>query len=212
MLSDFVPYFIRLYLRKRKIKKKFGKGNRLFTTTIHPSAKLGKDIYLAEDVDVRMDVTIGDHSYCSTGTVLFNGTTLGRFCSIGYHVQIGCPEHPLEFLSTSPSVYRKSRAARHVDWPKDDILTPATIGNDVWIGSSAVVLQGVRIGNGAVVAAGAVVTKDVPDFAVVGGVPAKLIRKRFQPELESKIAESKWWEREISEIEEFSDTIYQSNE
>lgn len=211
MLSDFIPYFIKLYFRKKKTRKLFGDENRLFTTTIHPTVTLGHDIYLAEGVDVRKNVTIGDYSYCSAGTVLFNGTTVGRFCSIGYNVQIGCPEHPLHFFSTSPSVYRKSHAAKHVDWPEDDILEPVTIGNDVWIGSNAVILHGVRIGNGAVVAAGAVVTKDVPDFAVVGGVPAKLIRRRFDPEIEGVIAESKWWEKDISWIESFADTVYAPN-
>lgn len=209
MLSDFIPYFIKLYLRKKKIQKRFGEENRLFTTAIHPTAKLGRDIYLAEGVDVRKDVSIGDHSYCSSGAVLFNGTSIGRFCSIGYNVQIGCPEHPLNFLSTSPAVYRKSAASAYLDWPKDDILDPVVIENDVWIGSNAVILHGVRIGNGAVVAAGAVVTKDVPDFAVVGGVPAKILRKRFDAEAEAKIGESKWWEKEIPEIEAFAKNFYE---
>lgn len=211
MLSDFIPYFIKLYFRKKKIRKLFGSKNRLFTTTIHPTVTLGHDIYLAEGVDVRKNVTIGDYSYCSAGAVLFNGTTIGRFCSIGYNVQIGCPEHPLRFFSTSPSIYRKSKAAKYADWPEDDILEPVVIGNDVWIGSNAVILHGVRIGNGAVVAAAAVVTKDVPNFAVVGGVPAKLIRRRFDPETEGVIAKSKWWEKDISWIESFADMIYAPN-
>ena len=72
------------------------------------------------------------------------------------------------------------------------------IGNDVWIGTGAILLDGVTIGNGAIVAAGAVVNKDVPPYAVVGGVPAKIIKYRFSEEIVKKLEESRWWEKEES--------------
>ena len=169
MLSDIIPQSIKDMRRRYLIKKRFGEKNRISTLNIDFSAKLGKNIYLAKNVDVRRDVEIDDNSYCSPGTILFNGAKIGKYCSIGYNVQVGCPEHPLRFLSTSPTIYRDEKIRRYCDWPKDDIQKPVKIGNDVWVGSNAVILQGVTVADGAVIAAGAVVTKDVAPFSIWGG-------------------------------------------
>lgn len=78
---------------------------------------------------------------------------------------------------------------------------PLDIGDDVWIGDRVTILSGCRrIGRGAVIAAGAVVTRDVPAFAIVGGVPARLIRMRFDPEQIARIENTRWWERDIADI------------
>ena len=158
-----------LYTEKNSEPKKFGKNNRINTVSIHPSANLGEGVYLAENVDIRSDVEIGDFSYCSPGRILFSGTKIGKYCSIGYNVQISCPEHPVHFISTSPVIYRNERISTYCSWPHNDISSPVTVGNDVWIGSNVVILQGTNIGDGAIIAAGAVVTKDVPSFSIVGG-------------------------------------------
>ena len=163
-------------------------------------------------MDLRNRVEIGDNSYCSPGAILFNGTRIGKYCSIGYNVQIGCPEHPVTFLSTSPRIYRDTKASEFIAWPSDDCGSPVTIDNDVWIGSNAIILQGVTIGNGAIVAAGAVVTEDVKPFTIVGGVPARVIRKRFKPELEKDIAKSRWWEMTIEKIENLAEELYSGGE
>jgi acetyltransferase-like isoleucine patch superfamily enzyme len=127
---------------------------------------------------------------------------IGRYCSIGTNVLIGPGEHPLDRISTSVSLYN--------DNPYE-ILTKkdCIIGNDVWIGSHSMILRGVTIGDGAVVGAGTIVTKNIPPFAVVVGVPAKILRYRFDQITINKIIESKWWEydlieakRKICELEE----------
>ena len=186
-----------------------GGNNNICTTKIHPSVNLGNHVYLAERVDVRSNVEIGDYSYCSGGTLVFSDVKIGKYCSIGYNVQIGLPEHPLDHISTSPSVYRNEGLsdAHRANWPLNDFTNPPVIGNDVWIGSNACILQGVHIGDGAVIAAGAVVTKDVDAYAIVGGVPAKLLRYRFKEEQRKRIVASHWWDKDISWLEENYDRI-----
>lgn len=170
---------------------------------------MGLNVYIALEVDIREDVNIGDHSYCNFGTIIFNGTRIGKYCSIGYRVQIGLPEHPLDELSTSPALYRNGELMKihPIEWPKNDFHTPVIIGNDVWIGSNALIMQGTNIGDGAVIAAGAVVTKDVESYAIVGGVPAKLIRYRFDKETRQQLKESAWWDKDVRWIAEHYDEL-----
>ena len=196
----------------RNIEKKFGKNNRINTVCIHPSANLGEGVYLAENVDIRSDVEIGDYSYCSSGTILFSGTKIGKYCSIGYNVQISCPVHPVHFISTSPVIYRNERISTYCPWPHNDILSPVTVGNDVWIGSNVVILQGTNIGDGAIIAAGAVVTKDVPSFSIVGGVPARIIGKRFDQDMQHKIEISEWWQKEKKDVMACIESLCKSEE
>jgi virginiamycin A acetyltransferase len=124
-------------------------------------------------------VEVGFRSYANQSFI--RNARIGRFCSIGRRVSIGAARHSIESLSTHPFV-------------ADTASPPTTIGNDVWIGDNAVILAGVSIGDGAVVGAGAVVTRDVESYAIVGGVPARELRKRFTTELRERLLASKWWE------------------
>ncbi len=122
---------------------------------------------------------------------------IGKFCSIacGAKFLFNCANHTLKSLSTYtfPLFYE--------DWglEKSDVATAwdnkgdIVIGNDVWIGYEAVIMSGVHIGNGAIIAARAVVTKDVPPYTIVGGIPARPIRKRFDEEVIRKLETLKWW-------------------
>ena len=120
---------------------------------------------------------------------------IGSFCSIGDGAYIGGAEHPMDWVSTSPAFENVKNS-----FPKKrfaDLEVPlhkqTTIGNDVWIGHNAVIKQGVTIGDGAVIGSNAVVTKDVPPFAVVGGVPAKVIKFRFSEEQIRFLQKVEWW-------------------
>lgn len=129
---------------------------------------------------------------------------IGKFCSIacGTKFLFNCANHTLKSLSTYtfPLFYEEwglDKADVASAWDnKGDII----IGNDVWIGYEAVIMAGVRIGDGAIVAARAVVTKDVPPYTIVGGVPAREIRKRFEPAVVERLQKMKWWNWSIHRI------------
>lgn len=207
---DFVPTFIKEYWRKAKIESLYKNDNVIYTTSVHPTVKLGKRVYLGVNVDVRENVFIDDYSYCSNGCILFGKTQIGKYYSIGYNAQIGPPEHPIDFISTSPKLYRDKLIKDLCLWPDDDIKEPVVIGNDVWIGSNSVILQGVTVGDGSIIAAGAVVTKNVDSYTIVGGVPAHPIKKRFEDDRIKQLEEYKYWDHDIDDIRKFIIHFYET--
>jgi virginiamycin A acetyltransferase len=141
----------------------------------------------------RFGVEIGAYSYgeCFEPDAFPAGVVVGRYVSIGPGVLVFRRNHPIERLSTHPFFYNFKLGLV----PRDTISSrPLAIGDDSWIGARAIITPGCsRIGLGSVVAAGAVVTRDVPDFAVVGGVPARLMKMRFPSETCERIRLSRWW-------------------
>jgi acetyltransferase-like isoleucine patch superfamily enzyme len=141
---------------------------------------------------------IGTHSYVGAGSTVFHAT-IGRYCSIAPGCRFGGGSHPArDFVSTSPIFYAKAdhTGPSFADRDYFDEYAPITIGNDVWVGTGAVVLDGVTVGDGAIVAAGAVVSKDVPPYAIVGGVPAKVLRHRFAEDEIQFLLRFRWWDRD----------------
>lgn len=138
---------------------------------------------------------VGAYTYCRSDIRVAALASIGRFCSIARGVRIGEAEHALDRVSTHPfthdAKYTGDRAAMR---PLERTRPPPRIGHDVWLGLRAIVLNGVTIGDGAVIAAGAVVTKDVPPYAIVGGVPARLIRYRFPEPLIAALQQSRWYD------------------
>lgn len=158
--------------------------------------KFGKRCRLGGSCILRSS-TFGDYSYAETG-VRISHTDVGSFCSIGPGAQIGLAGHPVEkYASTHPAFYL-NRPHLGYDIVEEDSrsdYTRTTIGSDVWIGTNAIIKDGVTIGDGVIVGAGAVVTKDVEPYAIVGGVPARLIRKRFDDHIVEALLALRWWDR-----------------
>lgn len=154
---------------------------------------------------------VGAFTYLSDGKIYT--TDLGRYCSIGSGLIAGHSNHPTRWLSTSPVQYQQtlrfnvgSEFLNSEEYHADKVDPALThkahievrrrtkIGNDVWIGNQAIIIAGVTIGDGAIVGAGAVVTKDVAPYSIVGGVPARKIGERFNPEITERLVSSRWWE------------------
>ena len=142
---------------------------------------------------------LGKHSYIGRNCLIGSAnTTIGKYCSISRRVEIGPTSHPKNALTTHPFVYFDSDLYS-ISIPDENKLKynfdlPCHIGNDVWIGYEAVIMAGVTIGDGAIIGTRAVVTKDVPPYTIVGGVPAKPIRKRFDNETLDELLKIRWWD------------------
>jgi phosphonate metabolism protein (transferase hexapeptide repeat family) len=141
-------------------------------------------------------VELGDYSYCDPHTEIENAT-VGRFANIASFVRVGAPDHPLDRASLHHFMYR---SAMYWDDEYDDAEWFAkrrsrrtTIGHDTWIGHGAQIKPDIVMGNGAVVASGAIATQDIPPYAIVAGVPARVIRFRQPPEIVSRLERLAWW-------------------
>ena len=151
---------------------------------------------------------LGYGSYVHKNSVLRN-VKVGRFSSIGENVNISLFEHPINMVSTSPCFYRKKHTLHTFvdnnyfeDLKCDKAGYSVQIGNDVWIGQGVSIKSGVTIGDGAIIGTGAIVTKDVAPYAIVAGVPAKIIRYRFSEKQIEFFMEIKWWEKDCSWFEQ----------
>jgi chloramphenicol O-acetyltransferase type B len=213
-----------LKITKRALFVPFG----IITSALRSAIRVSRDIEnkvrfshatIDEGCSFTEDTTIGVKSHILKGSILnhcnvgaytyvgrnclLQNVTIGRFCSIAHDVNLGLGNHPISMYSTSPIFYRANNPL-NVQIVKEDShfleYKEIVIGSDVWIGAKVVVLDGVSVGHGAILAAGAVVTKDVPPFAIMGGVPAKIIKYRFNEEVQLGLLHSEWWKKRPEEI------------
>ncbi len=178
-----------------------GKNSEIRSTIFEGFNMIGNSVSL-------VNCYIGKGSYISHNTRLI-GSKIGNYCSIADNVTTGLGHHPLNTISTHPAFFYDTK--RQLGWNLFSSTLPLSydpykkignskystvIGHDVWVGSHVLIMDGISIGTGAVVGAGAVVTKDVPPFAIVAGVPAKIIRYRHKNEDIDAILKSQWWEND----------------
>ena len=174
---------------------------------IHPTASV-RDATLGRYTEIGartsfVESTMGDYSYVVNDSNIIY-TTIGKFCSIAAMTRINPGNHPMQRASQSHFTYRASAYfedaeddAAFFDWRRS---TPVTIGHDVWIGHGAIILPGRDIGTGAVVAGGAIVTKDVAPYTIVGGNPARVIRPRFPAGIAQRLMALGWWDWEHARL------------
>lgn len=146
-----------------------------------------------------LNSSIGKYTRIKPFCVIKN-TDVGNYCSIANDVVIGLGKHPTDYISTNSIFYKsgiRNDFARPIEFVEEERIT---IGSDVWIGNGAVILDGVKVGNGAIIASRAVVTKDVPAYAIVGGVPAKILKYRFSSDVVEALEQSQWWNLTDKEI------------
>lgn len=179
-------------------RSRIGKSTTGDHCTLEPGVELfncslGDHVTLQRDASV-VDAHVGRYSYIGRQARL-NLVTVGSFSSIGPDTLAGLGEHPVEFGSTSPAFYstRRQCGATFASADAFPERRPIVIGHDVWLGARVVVRDGVTIGHGAIVAAGAVVTHDVTPYTIVGGTPAKLIRPRFDEPSVARLLALAWW-------------------
>jgi virginiamycin A acetyltransferase len=161
------------------------------------SVSVGKGVFIHWDSRIKRGTIIGDYTRIN-GPILIKGRTrvdIGKYCAIGWNVAIISTNHPLAYANIQYNLQERSGFSSFVD-----DRGSVSIGDNVWIGDRAAILAGVHIGSGAVVGACSVVTKNVPPFSVVAGIPARTIRKRFNDAIIEKLMEIRWWDWPIERI------------
>lgn len=194
LFYDLMPDFLASKIKYRRyLKKNCTIGSNVEIV----NCDLGNYVRIAQQASVR-SCKIGDYSSIGRYSKI-NYSHIGKFCSISWDVTIGATNHPVNTISTHSFPYIK-----RIGFVSEDnrSLSETRLGNDVWVGCNSVILPGANIGDGAVIGAGSVVTKDIPDYAIVAGVPAKIIKYRFEEDIRTKLKEVEWWNFPYSALEE----------
>ncbi|HGH7179064.1 TPA: DapH/DapD/GlmU-related protein [Bacillus luti] len=174
-----------------------GDGSKIDNCELSEFSRAGKHNHLYH-------VSLGRHTYTGQGTVIMH-TKLGAFTSISWGVTIGASEHDFNRVTSHTFLYNPYDRLNDGKVYYDRFEKECEVGNDVWIGANATILRGVKIGDGAVVGANAMVTKDVPPYAIVAGNPAKVIKYRFEESIYNRLLKIKWWELEDLVIKQHCD-------
>lgn len=219
MLRSIIPSFLKQFLLKLIVKKnknvQFENGVKIDRTTVFEGSN-----WIHQNT-VLYNSFLGFGSYVANDCSI-NCTRIGKFCAIGSNVRTYIGIHPsTEFVSIHPAFFSVQKQAGFTfvekqifcehRFLKNDSKYVCSIGNDVWIGNNVIIMDGIRIGDGAIIGAGAIVTKDVPDYAIFGGVPAKLIKYRFSEDEITFLKTIKWWEKDIKWISENADLFCDMN-
>lgn len=213
-------FWLPLGLLKGLLELANDKARDIENTRRFPNATVGKDCSFTNDVTIGKYTSIYSNNTINYSKIGFCSYTnfdcviqhaeIGNYCSIAHGVRIGLGSHPTHLFSTARIFYKSYNIFRApvleeiVDFKEYELVR---IGSDVWIGAESIIMDGVTIGHGAIVAAGAVVTKDVPPYAIVGGVPAKLIKYRFGEEQRKALLTTQWWLKQPNEVKKLAKNL-----
>lgn len=200
-----LSYIPSLFSIKKLVNKHIGYNALWDTSTVFPNR-----VHILRGAKLN-HVQLGKYSRIGINCKVTDAN-IGNFTAIGQDTIIGLGSHPTNYLTSHSIFYKRGSWG----WHEDDWIAPIDfakkkhieIGNDVWIGRRCLILDGVNIGDGAIVAAGAVVTKDIPPFAIVGGVPAKVIKIKYTQEMVEKLEQLKWWNLSDEEITKIIDLFH----
>jgi len=152
-------------------------------------------------------ITIGRCTTLGYRNFLSGAISIGRYCQLGADLAMHATDHPVSYMS----IYiNKMLFDGELKQLKENYRIK--VGHDVWIGHGAIIVGNVSVGNGAIIAAGAVVTKDVPEFSIVAGIPARVIRFRFDESVQREISGLKWWDKTEEELEELKPFFFRNFE
>lgn len=180
-----------------------------WTSLVHSDCVLEGYNYVSKNVEIQQS-KLGIFSYVNYGSRVIHAD-VGRFCCIGPETLIGgLGSHPTNRPSTHRMFYSRARPEWRPFCQTESFTEKSltNVGHDVWIGARAIVLDGVTIGSGAIVAAGALVTSDVPPYGIVAGVPARLLKMRFDPVAIEHLLTQEWWNRPIEQLRELAQQGY----
>ena len=150
-------------------------------------------------------IQIGYATTLGYNNILGGDITIGKYCQLGANVAIHATNHPMSYLTTY--INQNLFQGELSQLKQQNVIT---IGNDVWIGHGVIIVGNVSVGNGAILAAGSVVTKDVKPYTIVAGVPAKMIKKRFNEAITKEIEELKWWDKNETELEKVKHLFFKN--
>ena len=188
------------------LRKKFSDSVIYLGTSIDRNSQLGKKSVVFANT-ILINSVLDDYSYIQKNSEIIN-TKIGKFCSIASDVKINLANHPVSLVSTHPAFYDKVQPLPKFftskQMRKEEIISRTIIQSDVWIGQGVMIKPSITIGVGAVIGAGAVVTKDVEPYSIVVGVPARHIKYRFEKDIREKLLASKWWELSEEKLEKLA--------
>jgi acetyltransferase-like isoleucine patch superfamily enzyme len=203
-MNDFISFLrsgYREYAYSRRLAARFPHAKFHDGARIDAECRLGEGVVIGANTKL-FKCTIGRNTFFAPDSKLIC-CTIGAFCSFGPEVLAGLGKHPSrDFVSTHPAFFSQSNICdcRLTSRQKFEEFEPITIGSDVWVGARVIISDGVTIGHGAIVGAAAVVTRDVEPYSIVGGVPARVIRKRFADEDIQFLLKLAWWDKDMEWI------------